>query len=196
MDKILISKINIYRGASKRNYIKYKSISSKKNKLLATPNLFLLGDDFNEALCEFCNQEETHKMACIVFQAMAIEAFLNEYIYIRVGKSYFNSMDKLSPSDKLIVACKLITDKDFPKDCHAFELLKKTIKYRNSLVHYKVREVDIEKFLDSTDDISEQEMDDISMTYDKLVEKLNSLDDDFDSKYLIQIPDDFWNVSY
>ena len=42
----------------------------------------------------------------------------------------------------------------------------------------------------------EKDMEDISTTYDKLVETLNSLDDNFDRKYLVQIPDDFWNTSY
>ena len=171
-----------------------------EKELLLGSNLFLLGKDLDEMLSEYYNQEESHRMAFIVFQAMAIEAFLNEYIYVRVGKLYFNSMDKLSPIDKLLVACKLITGKDFPRNSRAFELLKKTVKYRNRLVHYKVKEIDIQKLADELlkkekGDL-EKDMEDISTTYDKLVETLNSLDDNFDRKYLVQIPDDFWNTSY
>lgn len=88
-----------------------------------------------------------------------------------------------------------------------FELLKKTVKYRNRLVHYKVKEIDIQKLADELlkkekGDFEkemadlEKDMEDISTTYDKLVETLNSLDDNFDRKYLVQIPDDFWNTSY
>ena len=207
MDKRLDSKINIFRSASKRNYNKYKTVCKKEKELLSGPNLFLLGKDLDEMLSEYYNQEESHRMAFIVFQAMAIEAFLNEYIYVRVGKLYFNSMDKLSPTDKLLVACKLITGKDFPRNSRAFELLKKTVKYRNRLVHYKVKEIDIQKIVDELSKKEkgdfgkemadlEKDMEDISTTYDKLVETLNSLDDNFDRKYLVQIPDDFWNTSY
>nr|DAQ09643.1 MAG TPA: hypothetical protein [Caudoviricetes sp.] len=200
MDKRLDSKINIFRSASKRNYNKYKTVYKMEKELLLGSNLFLLGKDLDEMLSEYYNQEESHRMAFIVFQAMAIEAFLNEYIYVRVGKLYFNSMDKLSPIDKLLVACKLITGKDFPRNSRAFELLKKTVKYRNRLVHYKVKEIDIQKLADELlkkekGDL-EKDMEDISTTYDKLVETLNSLDDNFDRKYLVQIPDDFWNTSY
>lgn len=196
MNKIIVSKIDIYRSASKRNYNKYKIIIKKINRLLSTPNLFLLGKDLDEMLCEYANQKETHRMAFIVFQAMAVEAFLNEYIYFRCGKLYFESIDKLSLIDKLMVACKMITGKDFQKNCHAFTLLKKMIRHRNNLVHYKVKEIDIQMITKKEIDISEQEMDDILVTYDKLVEMLSVMDDKFDGKYLKQIPDDFWNISY
>ena len=80
MDKRLDSKINIFRSASKRNYNKYKTVYKMEKELLLGSNLFLLGKDLDEMLSEYYNQEESHRMAFIVFQAMAIEAFLNEYI--------------------------------------------------------------------------------------------------------------------
>lgn len=196
MDIILISNINIYRSTSKRNYNKYKEILRLEKELLAQPNLYLLGNDLNEMLSEYYNQERSHQMAFIVFQAMAVEAFLNEYITLRLGKSYFESMDKLSPTDKLLIACKLITGKDFPKDVHAYALLRNTLKYRNELVHFKSKEIDIQEFINNNKEISEKEIDDISMTYDKIVEQLNLLDNNFDNKYLEPVPDDFWNIKY
>lgn len=196
MDNILISNINIYRSTSKRNYNKYKEVLKLEKALLSQPNLFLLGNDLHEMLSEYYNQERSHQMAFIVFQAMAVEAFLNEYITLRLGKSYFESMDKLSPTDKLLIACRIITGKEFPKDVHAYALLRNTLKYRNELVHFKSKEIDIQEFINRNNEISEKEIDGISMTYDKIVEQLNLLDSSFDSKYLEPVPDDFWNIKY
>ena len=190
MDERLVSMIDFYRSTSKRNHQKIKVINEKLDELIHLPNKFLLGDDYDGFYTEYHNQKDTHLMTFIVFQAMAIEAFLNEYIYLRLGKLYFESLDKLSPADKLLVACKMITGKDFSKESHAYCLLVKTIKHRNELVHFKSEK---KHYFDS---ISEQDINDISITYDKIVEELNSLDTSFDPKYLKPIEDDFWNKEY
>lgn len=197
MGNEIISNINIYRCASKRNFEKYKVVEDKINELLNMPNSFLLGNDFNEMLTEYINQRNSHFYSCIVFQAMAVEAFLNEYIFVRLGKKYFEALEKLSPQDKLVVCCKMITGKEFPKDNKAFEILINIFKYRNNLVHFKARSVDIS----TIDDIerlyyTDCNLDEFVSAYNKMVEQINIIDDCFDEQYLTPIPYDFWNIAY
>lgn len=197
MSNTLISNINIYRCTSKRNYEKHEIIVNKIEELIKLPNSFLLGSDYDEIFAEYVNQKNCHLYSCVVFQAMALEAFLNEYIYIRLGPKYAEYIDKLSPEEKLIVGCKMITGKEFPKGNKSFEIFKNTFKHRNNLVHFKAKIIDI----GTVDDIgklyhTDCDLKEIVSAYDKIVEEIKLLDDTFDKSYLEPIPDDFWNVKY
>ena len=193
MDKLLVSNINQYRRTSKRNYNKYHAVLKKIDELYDIPNKHVMGSDFNEISHELFDQRYTHQVTAIVFQAMAVEAFINEYIYLRLGKSYFEAVDKLAPIDKILIACKMITGKDFPKDRKAYLLLKMIIKFRNEFVHYKAKEV---ATYDEIKTISDKEFEDVMDAYDELVKELDLLDDNFDKKYLDAIVEDFWHAEY
>ncbi len=190
MNKYLVSNIDKYRRTSRRNYIKYHEVLKKIDELYGVDNRWLLGNDFNEMSHELFDQRYTHQVTAIVFQAMAVEAFINEYAYLRLGKSYFESIDKLSALDKILIACKMITGKDFPKDRNAYNLLKKIIKLRNDLVHYKAKEIDLD---DEIKTISDTDFEEVMNAYDELVKELDLLDDNFEKKYLEKVADDFWN---
>jgi len=83
-------------------------------------------------------------ISAIVFAAMAIEAYIYDYAARHLGKPFTDKhVDTLSIESKWVVIPKLITGKSFPKDRRAFELLKGLIKSRNSLVHSKSRNVDV-----------------------------------------------------
>lgn len=191
MDKFLVSNIEKYRRTSRRNYNKFHEVLKKIDELYNMPDRYLLGEDFNEMSHELYDQRFTHQVTAIVFQAMAVEAFINEYIYLRLGKSYFESVDKLSPLDKILIACKMITGKDFPKDRKAYLLLKTIIKLRNELVHFKAKEIDIN---DSIKTISDKEFEAVMDAYDELVKELDLLDDSFEKKYLEEVVEDFWHT--
>ena len=197
MGNEIISNINVYRCASKRSFEKYKVVEAKIKELLNLPNSFLLGKDYDEMLTEYINQSNSHFYSCIVFQAMAIEAFLNEYIFVRLGKKYFEALETLSPQDKLVVGCRIITGKEFPKDNKAFEIFKSTFKYRNNLVHFKPRNVDLST-IDSIEQLyyTDCNLDEIASAYNKIVEQITIIDECFDEQYSVSIPDDFWNVEY
>lgn len=190
MNKYLVSNIDKYRRTSRRNYLKYHEVLKRIDELYGADNRWLLGNDFNEMSHELFDQRYTHQVTAIVFQAMAVEAFINEYAYLRLGKSYFESIDKLSALDKILIACKMITGKDFPKDRNAYNLLKKIIKLRNDLVHYKAKEIDLD---DEIKTISDTDFEEVMNAYDELVKELDLLDDNFEKKYLEKVADDFWN---
>lgn len=90
-------------------------------------------------------QIQKNSVSCIVFAAMAIEAYIYDYGARHLSDSYVTQhLDKLDVVSKWIIIPKIATGNDFPKDNHAFELLKKLIKTRNSYIHYKSAKVHIE----------------------------------------------------
>lgn len=74
----------------------------------------------------------------IVFSAMCLEAFICGYSVNNLGKSYTNlHIERLSIESKFILVPQLVTGKEIDKSGQAYEGLKKLIKDRNKIVHFK-----------------------------------------------------------
>lgn len=77
----------------------------------------------------------------IVFSAMTIESFINDYAAIKLGDKFFNeNIDRLQPISKLQVLSKISFDKELNKGEKLFSLLSKLFKNRNKLVHNKSKD--------------------------------------------------------
>jgi hypothetical protein len=74
----------------------------------------------------------------IVFSAMAVEAYIYDYAARHLGDVFVKDhLDKLDTLSKWIIVPKLITGRELPRQQKWFELLKKLIKARNSIIHHK-----------------------------------------------------------
>lgn len=90
-------------------------------------------------------------IASIVFQAFAVESFINYYGSKKLGKNMFHDhYDRIGIIDKIIIIPKIATGKDFPKGEKVFELIKKLFSKRDKLVHHKGKEIN---FGDCNEDI-------------------------------------------
>lgn len=83
-----------------------------------------------------------HGLKCavqsIVFSAMCLEAFIYGYSVRNLGKSYTEShIERLGIESKYIIVPRLITGKEIDKSGQAYEGLKRLIKDRNKIVHFK-----------------------------------------------------------
>ena len=79
-----------------------------------------------------------HQYISIVFGVMCLEAFIFDYSAHYLGDPYTKeNLDKLKLIQKYLVIPRIVTGKDFPKEGQAFEHLKKLVKARNDLVHYR-----------------------------------------------------------
>lgn len=81
----------------------------------------------------------------IVFSAMSLEAYVYDYAARALTDSFVSQhLDKLDLSSKYVVIFQLITHERFPKDNKIYSSLKKLIKSRNTLIHSKSNNVNLD----------------------------------------------------
>lgn len=91
-------------------------------------------------------------ISCIVFSALAIEAYIYDYGARRLGDVFVKDhIDKLDLISKIIIILKLVLFVDFPKDSKIYFNLKNLIKSRNNLVHYKSRNQSDKTLMEASD---------------------------------------------
>jgi len=84
------------------------------------------------------SKAQQDSITCIIFSALAIEAYIYDYGARRLGDSFIKDhIDKLETISKIIIIFRLVLSKDFPKDGNLYYNLRNLIKERNNLVHYK-----------------------------------------------------------
>lgn len=94
-----------------------------------------------EKLSEAYSKRERAVIVSVIFAALCLEAFIYDYgADHRTGNYVKNHIDKLDVPSKLVVLTELVTGKPFPTDSQAYGHLKKLIKDRNYLVHFKSKE--------------------------------------------------------
>ena len=79
-------------------------------------------------------------MVSVIFSALTLEAFINNYGIEHFSRSYFdNHLDKLPAVSKWIVIPTLAVGKEIDSDSQSYEQLKRLFKRRDRLVHYKTK---------------------------------------------------------
>lgn len=127
---------------------------------------------------EFRYQLETKKyefaVQSIIFSALSLEAFVNDFLLENLGKSNFEALDKLEVKAKILIGTKMIIGKEFPKDMVAYQKLSKLISIRNKLVHAKSVNVDsdVAKILI---EIEKKDIEEATLTYQSVIEEIDKL---------------------
>jgi len=81
----------------------------------------------------------------VVYAAMCLEAFINDYCVTKRSGNYFKKhVDKLSPVSKWVVVPKLVTGKEIPSTSQAIEYIRELYNQRNAFVHPKSKTIDEE----------------------------------------------------
>lgn len=81
---------------------------------------------------------ELGSIVSVVFSALSLEAFINDYANRRLSKSYFdNYLDKLDLVSKWIVIPLIITGSQIDTGSQGINNLRWLVRVRNELVHYK-----------------------------------------------------------
>ncbi len=80
-------------------------------------------------------------ISTVVFSAMTIESFFNDYASACLGdENFYEYFDKLSPESKFVLIAKFILKTDVDKGQGYYSYLKALIKKRNEYVHNKSKE--------------------------------------------------------
>lgn len=81
---------------------------------------------------------ENYLLVSVVFSAMAIESFINDYAAACMGdEEFYNNFDRLSPLSKVQLIAKFIFCKDLDKSKECYSCLKFLFKKRDGYVHNK-----------------------------------------------------------
>ena len=140
MDNMMMNNINVYRRISLNCYDSYLECEDKRKSC----NSIAMGKDGVEFGFKLRIKMYEFAVQTIVFSALTVEAFCNDFLITYLGKKDFELLDKLEIKSKILIGTKMVTGKDYPKDKVAFERILKLISMRNKLVHAKSVPVDSE----------------------------------------------------
>ena len=176
-NEIYFSNFRVYQDIVINNYGLYTDI--KKN----------LKNTIDQALydCAVSSIMHQYTIQIVVFSALSIEAFLNDYLLRYLGENYFNLIDSYDIKSKLLIGVKMITDKNFPKDGSAYSYLSRLITLRNKLVHCKSIRYELGRSLDNLKKYNVFKDSDIEHSikvYDLIVSELCNLHPNIDEYYV------------
>ncbi|MHA1329861.1 MAG: hypothetical protein ACTSR2_02175 [Candidatus Hodarchaeales archaeon] len=124
-------------------------------------------------------------MVSVVFSALTLEAFINNYAIEHFSKNYFeNNLDKLSTVSKWIVIPKLVTGNEIDTDGQPYENLKKLFKLRDKLVHYKTRKKKISEMTEDKDWVTENHSEVSLLTLKSIFNELATVDSSVNTDWL------------
>ncbi|PLT32525.1 hypothetical protein [Bacillus sp. V5-8f] len=132
------------------HFEKYK-YTSKKYNLLTDNNkqwdLLSHTKDENEQYFSLYSDKTKYAIITVVFLVMSIEGLINEYGLVYLGKSRFMELERESIREKLVTFFNEASGNKFPTDRKLYQSIKDLIDVRNTLVHSKSIEIDINVLL-------------------------------------------------
>jgi len=168
-------------------------------ELLKKCNSISMGEDRIKYELRLLDRHNEFCIQVIIFSALSIEAFINDYLFTYLGKKYFETLDKLDVKNKVILGVQMITNQDFSKESKAYFYLHKLITRRNELVHGKTYEVTIDQLLSDTQNIerkvsnliniADSELNHAIEVYELVIKEISLLQPDLDKKYFVKSED-------
>ena len=168
-----VNNINTYRRIALNCRDSYQRC---ENNLKAC-NSISMGDDGIQFRYELYAKMYGYSVQALIFSALAVEAFANDFLMSNLGKKEFEMLDKLEIKGKILIGTKLVTQKEFPVDKDAYSKLHKLIVMRNKLVHAKSADIDSDAskiYLK----IEKRDMEDAISTYELIIREIDSLKPD------------------
>ena len=87
-----------------------------------------------------------YAMVVVIFSALSLEAYINNYAINRLSKNYFTKyLDKLNPLAKWIIIPRITTGRQLDTGFKVIQDLSWLFSLRNDLVHYKSKKIQIKK---------------------------------------------------
>ncbi len=177
-----------YNGMSQSFYAQYKdAVGYLKSLKCRSWDILSHTADENEMYGTAQSMRLHSAIAAIVFQALAVEAFVNLYGAQKVGDEAFYSKYDFKGATtlgKLKAICKDVLHKDYPTCDKAYSRLDSLMKKRNDIVHTKPHPVsvvstpevpDYTEFMSQTEFVFKN-IDDEMKSYNTLRENLRVLD--------------------
>lgn len=101
--------------------------------------------DFSWDKCAEKYEFQKMVISTIVFSAMCLESFFNDYIAAVLGDDrYYNTYDILTPQNKFCFISEFLFRKPVDKSQECYGGIKNLVQYRNNYIHNKSAEVNIQ----------------------------------------------------
>jgi len=127
---------------------------------------------------------EQQARVVIIFSALSVEAYINDYAISQLSKNYLtNYLDKLDLLSKWIVIPRIITGKQLDPGAKSVQDLSWLITQRNNLVHYKSRKKAIDE-IEASDFYWDYDAEKAMKTVKNLVLRLKEIDKTVDIHWL------------
>jgi hypothetical protein len=139
-----------FTNIAKEHFQKYTECLNQYNELTNNNEQWdILSKTTEENQLYFGLYREKQKNAFIsvVFLVMSIEGLINEFGFNFLGEEKFNELDKGSIVEKIINIYKEVTGQQFPKDTQLYQNINDLISVRNTLIHSKSSEVNIDELM-------------------------------------------------
>lgn len=102
-------------------------------------------EDEDSIFGELNSEIDKRTRVVIIFCALAVEAFINDYAIDHLSRSYFdNHLDKLDLLSKWVLIPRIVTGSQLEKGNKPIQDLDWLIKHRNKLVHFKSQFVEVD----------------------------------------------------
>ncbi len=162
-----------------QNYLEVAKLINKERELeKSIRNKANRRDDakYNLTKSKIWNDKLDHTLVTIIFSALSLEAYINDYAIRMFSKRYFEKyLDKLSILSKWIVIPRLVNGAQLDPSSKPMEELDWLIRKRHELVHYKTRKVERDK-LQASDFLWPAEAERAINTVISVVLALNEID--------------------
>jgi hypothetical protein len=159
-DKINVIMCEVFSQMSDEHYMNYKKFLDDIHQICKTPSWDLLEHNDNENTTYLSLYQSIPRFAisAIIFQALAVEAFVNYYGAAKLGEQIFESIDKKERGTKnecrTLKKLKRILRElniSFLDDDKLFDDLNNLFRVRDKIVHYKTKSFFIESILNDED---------------------------------------------
>ena len=91
----------------------------------------------------------------IVFSAMTLEAFINDYLAVCLSDNFYSTFDKLTVIQKIETIYSIVWEDTFDKSSELYNRIQALLKQRNLFVHSKSKELDDDLIRSASDDFDE-----------------------------------------
>lgn len=155
-DNINVIMCEVFSQMSNNEFLNYKKCMSSIHQICKTTSWDLLDhdEDDNATFIHLYQLIPQYAISTIIYQALAVEAFVNYYGMAKLGEQYLNTIDrKTHGSDtecgttrklKRILQDLNIT---FLDDDKLFRDITNLFRVRDKLVHYKTKPISIESIM-------------------------------------------------
>jgi len=141
-----------YAHIALENYTPIKQLVAKRNGFEKKYDSRQISEEEDREWTDIINTIDKYSRIVIIFCALSLEAFINDYAIDRTSKSYLeNYLDKLDLHSKWVVIPRLLTGHQLDTGSQPMEDLDWLIKQRNKLVHFKSVTVEVSKMSEKLD---------------------------------------------